>query len=337
MWMGRVEKTVFISYRRTNAFMALAVYQRLEQRGYDVFLDYHNINSGDFEQIIITNIRARAHFLVILTPTALERCHEPNDWLRREIEIAIQNQRNIIPLLFEDFDFGHEAIAKHLYGQLALLTKYNALRVPVDYFEEAIARLCDRFLNISIETVLHPVPSSIHDAAQIGQSTARAASPVTRTALEAERQIEHGQVLRGQGKHDAAQIAFERAQVLNPESAVAQYLIGCNYADAGNHGQALQHYNEALKRDPEYAEAYNNRGNAYAELGNLEAAIADFTEAIRLKPDFAYAYNNRGWDYYRNGELDLAIADLERAVEIDPNYARAKLNLERLRGLSDAD
>lgn len=335
--MEQIEKTVFISYRRTNAFMALAVYQQLTQHGYDVFLDYHTVNSGDFEQVILTNIRARAHFLVILTPSALERCHEPHDWLRREIEIALQSQRNIVPLLFEDFDFGHEAIAKHLHGQLALLKKYNALRVPVDYFEEAIDRLRNRFLNIPIETVLHPVPSAVQQAVEMRQSTAKSAPPVSSAALEAEHQIEQGQALRGQGEHSAAQAAFERAQVLNPQSAVAYYLTGCNYADAGNHRQALQHYHEALKLDPQYAEAYNNRGNAHAELGNLDAAIADFTEAIRLKPDFAYAYNNRGWDYYRNGELDKAIADLERALDIDPDYARAKLNLERLRRANHAE
>ena len=35
--------------------------------------------------IILQNIRARAHSLVLLTPSALERIDEPNDWLRREI------------------------------------------------------------------------------------------------------------------------------------------------------------------------------------------------------------------------------------------------------------
>lgn len=96
--MGRIERSVFISYRRTNLPWALAVYQNLSARGYDVFFDYQSINSGDFEQIIKGNIRARAHFLVLLTPTALERCKEPGDWLRQEIEIALAEQRNIVPL-----------------------------------------------------------------------------------------------------------------------------------------------------------------------------------------------------------------------------------------------
>lgn len=37
--MGRIEKTVFISYRRMNSFMAREAYQSLTARGYDVFFD----------------------------------------------------------------------------------------------------------------------------------------------------------------------------------------------------------------------------------------------------------------------------------------------------------
>jgi len=81
--MARVEKTVFISYRRTNAPWALAIYQNLNNNGYDVFFDFNGIASGDFESVILGNIRARAHFLVLLTPSALERCGDPEDWLRR--------------------------------------------------------------------------------------------------------------------------------------------------------------------------------------------------------------------------------------------------------------
>src|SRR5262245_36369378 len=103
--MGRIEKTVFVSYRRTNAPWALAVFQDLTLHGYDVFIDYEGIGSGNFEIVILENIRARAHFLVILTPTALERSRDPKDWMRREIEVALDSKRNIVPLMFEGFKF----------------------------------------------------------------------------------------------------------------------------------------------------------------------------------------------------------------------------------------
>ena len=61
--MAKIEKTVFISYRRKDISWALAVYQYLTAQKYDVFFDYTHIPSGDFEQIILSNIRARAHFV----------------------------------------------------------------------------------------------------------------------------------------------------------------------------------------------------------------------------------------------------------------------------------
>lgn len=101
--------------------------------GYDVFFDYQSINSGGFEQVILQNIKARAHFIIILTPSALERCKNPGDWLRREIETAIDENRNIVPLMLEGFDFGSPLIREALTGKLALLSGINALPVPDAY------------------------------------------------------------------------------------------------------------------------------------------------------------------------------------------------------------
>jgi len=104
--MERIEKTVFISYRRTNFPWALAIFKDLEHHGYDVFFDFSGIASGDFESVILRNIKARAHFLVVLTPSALEHSNEPGDWLRREIETALGSKRNIVPLFLKALTSG---------------------------------------------------------------------------------------------------------------------------------------------------------------------------------------------------------------------------------------
>lgn len=81
----------------------------------------NGIASGDFERVILESIRARAHFIVLLTPSALERCTDPGDWLRREIEAALATRRNIVPVMLEGFDFGTPAIAGQITGSLAAL------------------------------------------------------------------------------------------------------------------------------------------------------------------------------------------------------------------------
>ena len=47
----RIEKTVFVSYRRADAPWALAVFAYLTPHGYDVFIDYDGIASGNFEAV----------------------------------------------------------------------------------------------------------------------------------------------------------------------------------------------------------------------------------------------------------------------------------------------
>src|SRR5215472_4681336 len=184
--MGHVEKTVFISYRRTNIPWALAIFQNLTSNGYDVFFDYNGIASGDFESVILGNITARAHFLVLLTPSALERCNETGDWLRREIETALDTHRNIVPLMLEGFDFGTPAISNQLTGKLADLKRYNALSIPADYFLEAMGRLRDRYLNVSLEAVLHPASLSAQQAVREQQAVAETAPVVKEEELTAQ-------------------------------------------------------------------------------------------------------------------------------------------------------
>ena len=159
--MARIEKTVFISYRRKDVSWALAVYQYLTSQKYDVFFDFTSIPSGDFEQIIVSNIRARAHFILILTPSALDRCSEPGDWLRREIETAIDEKRNIIPVFFDGFNFGLPSVAEKMTGKISDIQRYNGLDIPQGYFMEAMTRLSNRYLNVPLNAVIHPVSTEV--------------------------------------------------------------------------------------------------------------------------------------------------------------------------------
>lgn len=274
--MKQVEKTVFISYRRTNAFLALAISQSLTHSGYDVFLDYNGIASGDFERVILENIRARAHFLVVLTPSALADCDDPGDWLRREIEEALETRRNIVPLMLEGFSFGTPTIASKLTGQLAVLNCYNGMTVPAEYFEAAMAKLRETFLNVPLDSVLHPVSKFAQQASKDQQIAAAAAPPVRQREL-------------------TAQDWFEQ---------------GFNGADPD---EKIRCYTEAIRLKPDDADAYTRRGSTRDGKGDRDGAVADYTEAIRLKPDYGGAYYSRGAAHKAKGDLEAAQRDFDKA------------------------
>ncbi len=356
--MGRIEKTVFISYRRTNFWTALAVFQNLHSNGYDVFFDYKSIPSGDFEQVITENIKSRAHFIVLLSPSALERCNEPGDWLRREIESAIDNKRNIIPLMMEGFEFGGTATVKALTGKLADLKKYNAMGIPVEYFEEAMGKLrSDRFLNKPLKSVFHPVSDITTQITEEQRSAAIEAPLVEKQELTAQEWFERGykfqeaknfeegircyteairleprfleaygnrgNMFADMGDTDRAIADYDQVLILKPNDEMTYFNRAIVLKAQGNLDDAITDFSEAIRLKPHYAGAYNNRGNTLSDKSDIDGAIKDYDEAIRIKPDYAIAYNNRGIAYSYKGNLDEAMADYNMAIQLKPDYADA--------------
>jgi hypothetical protein len=86
--------------------------------------------------------------------------------MRREIEAALDNQRNIVPLMLAGFDFDTPATASQLTGKLAALKKYNGLPIPKGYFPPAMERLRNNFLNVPVDAVLHPASDSAEQVAK---------------------------------------------------------------------------------------------------------------------------------------------------------------------------
>ena len=312
--MTQIHKTIFISYRRANQFMAQAVHQNLLANGYDVFIDYKSIGAGSFGDVILRQIEARAHFLIVMTPSALERCADPNDWLRREIEHAIAHHRNVVPLMFAGVQMGD--VEKHLTPAMQVLPKYNALSVPEGYFDEAMARLRQNFLDIPFETIIHPAPPPDAAVVEDIKQEAAAAPISTEKQLTAEEYFEQGYEHGEAGRLDEAISAYSRAIALNPDYASAYHNRGNAYSDKGDYGQAIADYDQAIALNSDFALAYYNRGFAYSGKGDYDQAIADYDQAIALNPDDAFAYTNRGNAYRNKGDYDQAIADFTRSIEL---------------------
>ena len=150
--MSGAEKKVFISYRRSaSRHLARLIALDLRAHGYDVFLDVDTIHNGEFDRIVLAQIAERMHFVLVLSPGALERCPLPDDWLRREIEEALRLKRNIVPILEEGFSF--EDAAESLPESLRDLPRFNGVPLYHFYFEAAMLTLRRRFLKPQAEAV----------------------------------------------------------------------------------------------------------------------------------------------------------------------------------------
>lgn len=125
--------TVFLSYRRTqSAILARSLHTRLAALGVDAFLDVEDINGGRFDNIIEQEIVARDNFLVLLSPETLQ-----SEWVRKEIALALQHEKFIIPVTMDGFNFAQ----LQDYPEIAALARESGIPYDFQYDHAAFARI----------------------------------------------------------------------------------------------------------------------------------------------------------------------------------------------------
>lgn len=97
---------IFISYRRDGGESTAKILRdKLSELGYQVFFDVESLRSGDFNTRLYSVIEECQDFLLILSPGALDRCRNEDDWVRLEIEHALETGKNVIPVMLRGFSF----------------------------------------------------------------------------------------------------------------------------------------------------------------------------------------------------------------------------------------
>lgn len=124
--------TVFISYRRSNAKeLARYLHDKLVDLGADVFLDVEALNAGRFSTIIQREIINRDHFIILLKPETLD-----SEWVRRELLLALEHRRNIIPITSDGFSF-----EQHIPTEVEELKQYSGIPYYDHFAEETVNRV----------------------------------------------------------------------------------------------------------------------------------------------------------------------------------------------------
>ena len=97
---------IFISYRRAGGEdLARLLEYKLTDRGFKVFFDVEALRSGAFNKALFEKIAECTDVLVVLPPHGLDRCVNPDDWVRLEIARALKLKKNVIPIMMRNFSF----------------------------------------------------------------------------------------------------------------------------------------------------------------------------------------------------------------------------------------
>uniref|UniRef100_A0A0K8SPA2 ADP-ribosyl cyclase/cyclic ADP-ribose hydrolase n=2 Tax=Lygus hesperus TaxID=30085 RepID=A0A0K8SPA2_LYGHE len=136
---------VFISYRRSNGSQLASLLKvHLQVKGFTVFIDVERLEAGKFDNNLLQSIKSAKHFILVLTPNALDRCiddDECKDWVHREIVAALQAQCNIIPIT-DNFSW---PAPETLPDDMRAVCNFNGVMWIHDYQDACVDKL-ERFM-----------------------------------------------------------------------------------------------------------------------------------------------------------------------------------------------
>lgn len=150
----KMDVDIFISYRRVDGRdWARNVMQALKINGYPkVFFDYHSIRDGVFNTQILDAIYSCQDFILIISPLALKKCANEDDWVSKEIREALKYGKKIIPVVIEDTFLGWPSdFPKDLYPIKSI--QFSKLRTD-EFFEDSIDKLTKRLSTKAVESIL---------------------------------------------------------------------------------------------------------------------------------------------------------------------------------------
>jgi len=144
-------RKVFINYRRADSNSSaylIRAHLRQELHEEDVFLDHESIAAGShFENVIRAELNKTKVFLCVIGPfwlkirdeeTGQRRLDAEKDFVRREIEIALQDNIHIIPVCVDGVKM---PIKSSLPPSIADLADFNACFITQDDIEHGITKL----------------------------------------------------------------------------------------------------------------------------------------------------------------------------------------------------
>ena len=357
---------IFISYRRDGGKeLARPLKSELERRGYRVFLDFDELKDGIFDRRIMEAIDSSPIFMVVLSPHSLDRCANADDWVRREIEYALEHDRHFIPvnpdLSFEGFPtdipdnlktgLGQHQFSEVMFGQLFMASVDKMVRERI---QPALQRAGRAAAQEQVGALFHIETDTECRILKFGKEIA-VARPDDDTTIRLRKGRHKLEIVSTECPDDRLQllqtvddnemedmltielipVREQRLAAVRRTQANALAERGQAAYDAGDYAEAVKLWREAAEQGNSGAQI--SLGNSYY---NGQGVKQDYAEAVKWyrkaieQGDSYYAQYNLG-NCYRYGygvAKDLAEAKRRYRKAADAGNPDAKKALAELGG-----
>jgi len=112
--------------------------------------------------------------------------------------------------------------------------------------------------------------------------------------------------------------SLEIAVKENPESPVANQLLGLSYFQVGNFNESVTYLETAKKLDPGIKDIQLDLGNSYLKLNKYSEAEKELGEYIRNNPGSGIGNYYMGYTQLLNGSYNESIDSFNSAMELNP-------------------
>jgi len=298
----------FISYRRDGGSETA----RLIQMGLkslankNCFLDVDELETGKFDSKLLELIESIPNFILILSPGCLDRCIVPEDWLAKEISIALASNRNIIPIIKDGFSF--ESIS-NLPDHIKDLPKYNAFYYDHKYSQALFTGILKQmvFNEIKSSPIIEDKIANFITVQDFANITGKSSASIIRIARDflkidlrtpsAILQEEHVVKLKELFKTDSEIIGRQKTKIINLGNDVflelvlilpGQFIMGSPVAEEGHNDDESQHLvniskafylSKFLINQNQYFEIVGSN-NSYFNGANLPVEMISWFDAV---------------------------------------------------------
>jgi TIR domain len=138
---------IFISYRKQGEDKPSSLHLAEDLRealGHDaVFLDDHGLGLGRFDDQLLGEARSCQAMIAVIGPAwiaKIQELHDPQDWVRRELETALKREILMVPLLLDRARLPEE---RDLPPSLRGLLQYQTIEIYPRRRKEIVSELAE--------------------------------------------------------------------------------------------------------------------------------------------------------------------------------------------------
>ena len=360
--MDKVDQRVFLAFGRNHLYTARAIFRELILNDFFPFLNDPIVYPLYNQDFIESQILARTHFIILLSPSVLDYVSSiPNNFFA-EIVFALDHKRNFIVMIFEGNSIDLDRISDLRVREE--LASCDPILINPHSFETTIETLSSK-LSQPVSLNIQPTPKGFQ--AELSERLLRENNLCLGSTefILAEQIFEEAYHHQELGQTDEALAVYKRICDINPNFDMVYQASGIiqlqreNFRPAKadlsrsielypydprtfyhraiteflteNYDLAISDFNMAVQLNLNWSEPLIGRAIVEFQLGDPVSALDDIQKALSIQPDSAYALLFRGDIYKSCGDYKEAIIDYSQAIALLPNNASAYINRSQAR------